>query len=168
LFWARRRLKRTAAGAVEVRARHHGVDALGFVANGDTSCIILVVAESRVKVHSVDGHAPSHEDGVLRRVNKLVPLMEVVAHRALVIHLRYHTVQVGTKSVVRSGISKTARLQHADVDRRAVGRAGEVIQGPVIGRVQRAGCGVGGHTGIPSGGEYITRTRSPANGKKWD
>jgi hypothetical protein len=27
---------------------------------------------------------------------------------------------------------------------------------------------VGGHTGIPSGGEYITRTRSPANGKKWD
>lgn len=93
-------MKPTAAGAVEMRARHHGVDALGFVSNRDASCVILVVAETGVEIHAIYGHAVPHEDGVLRRVHQLVPLVQVVAHRALVVHLRYNAVQVGAKGVV--------------------------------------------------------------------
>jgi len=49
--------------------------------------------------------------------------------------------------VLRGGVDVAARAQHADVLRRVVGRAADLIKRAVVRAVQRPGGAVGGHAG---------------------
>lgn len=73
-----------AAGAIIVRSRHYRKERLGVVARGDARRCVDVVAEARIEPHAIDGHAIADGDSEPRRVDELVPLLQVVPLRRLI------------------------------------------------------------------------------------
>jgi len=67
-----------------------------------------------VEPHAVDAHAGADEDRMARRVHELVALVEVVAHRALVVDLADDAVELGAEFVVSGGVREPAR-EDADI-----------------------------------------------------
>ena len=100
-----------------MRTTHDRKDRFLLVACGDARRIVRVVAIARIKVHAVHRNPASDGDLMLRRINQLVPLVQVVGLRRLVVNVGYDAVELRAERVVRRDIRKAASCEHANVGR---------------------------------------------------
>ena len=148
-----------AARPVVLLPTHHRVDGLRLVADGHARGVVDVIPEPLVEIHPVHTHAIADDDLVLRRVDQLVALVEVVALRRLVEDVRDDAVERRAEGLVRRHVRKAARREHADVGRAPVGRARDVVQRPRVGGVERARGGVRGDADVARRAEDIAGAR---------
>src|SRR5262249_15595772 len=158
---------------VDVGAFGDHVHALGLAAGGDAVGGVVAVAVAGGDVHAVDlvpagrhrqrggvgalvggrvGGAPGG-DGAVGVVGGVVG----DAHDG--------AVRAGAEGVVRGRVGVAAGAEHADVRRRPVGPAFDLVQRAVVGAEQGTGGAVGGNAGRAAAGVDVTGQRAGGLGR---